>query len=66
MTATAVPGLQFPGHILSIDLGGAVRTEGRGTIGPFSSVHGRRESIYQRTVQTKAKACQRAESLAAE
>lgn len=35
--ATATPGLQFPGHSLSIDLGGAVRTEGKGTIGPFSS-----------------------------
>lgn len=37
MTAAAAPGLQFPGHSLSIDLGGAVRTEGRGTISPFSS-----------------------------
>lgn len=32
MTDTAAPGLQFSGHILSIDLGVAVRTEGRGTI----------------------------------
>lgn len=37
MTATAAPGLLFPGHSLSIDLGGAVRTERRGTIGLFSS-----------------------------